>query len=182
MHILNHDDLVARIARAVESERVAELAAVLAAMHESGAFGAELFLPARASRYVRKLIHRDPGGRFIVAAMTWAPGQGSTLHDHAGLWGAEIVVEGAMSETMYALHARGEDGRYRFARGSHRVNAAGMVGVLMPPLEYHDFRNVGEGIACTLHVYGGDLTSSQLFYEEDDGWWSARGVELHYDG
>ncbi|HTU69805.1 MAG TPA: cysteine dioxygenase family protein [Candidatus Baltobacteraceae bacterium] len=174
-------ELVTPIARAVREDRVTALAGVLAALHQSGLFGRELFAPARAERYSRRLIWRDPDERFVVVAMTWAPGQGSPLHDHAGLWGAEIVVDGTMSETIYELVGRDEDGAYRFVRGLHRVSNHGTVGVLIPPLEYHDFGNAGQTVAHSLHVYGGDLKTANAFTEQDDGRWSARRVDLRYD-
>jgi 3-mercaptopropionate dioxygenase len=175
------EELVSPIARAVKDDRVTSLAAVLVRMQAAGAFGPELFLPARPQRYARNLIHRDPEGRFVVIAMTWGPGQGSPLHDHAGSWGAEIVVSGTMSETMYELTDRDPADRYQFVRGVRRMSEPGTVSVLIPPLEYHDFGNVGDGVAHTLHVYGEDLTSSQAFTEDGDGWWSSRRVELPYD-
>lgn len=175
------DDLIAPIARAVKDDRATALAAVLAQLDEAGAFTPDLFLAPNAKKYARNLIYRDPHERFVVVAMTWGPGQGSPLHDHAGLWGAEIVVSGSMSETMYELVGRDGEDRYRFARGMHRVSGKGTVGVLVPPREYHEFGNAGESVAHTIHVYGGDLTSSHAFSSEGDGWWKARRVELHYD-
>jgi predicted metal-dependent enzyme (double-stranded beta helix superfamily) len=139
----NLPDLIAPIARAVHDDRVTSLAGVLAQLCEQGAFTPELFLPAQADHYSRKLIWHDPDDRFVVVGMTWAPRQGSALHDHAGLWGAEIVIDGVMNETMFALVERGADGRFRFERGMHRVSGRGTVGVLIPPLEYHDFGNGG---------------------------------------
>jgi 3-mercaptopropionate dioxygenase len=174
--------LVAPIARAVRDDRVTSLAATLADLVVRDAFGPECFLPPNPGRYARNLIWHDPDGAFVIVGMTWAPGQGSPLHDHAGLWGAEVVVDGTMSETLFTLTERGGDGRYRFERGPHRVNARGTVGVLIPPLEYHDFGNSGSTVAHTLHVYGGDLSSSQAFADDGDGWWSPRRVELRYDG
>jgi hypothetical protein len=63
----------------------------------------------------------------------------------------------------------------------HRVSGRGTVGVLIPPLEYHDFGNGGDTVAHSLHVYGGDLKSAQAFADDGDGWWSARRVDLRYD-
>ena len=83
---------------------------------------------------------------------------------------------------MFHLAERGEDGRYRFERGMHRVSGKGTVGVLIPPLEYHDFGNAGTSVAHSLHVYGGNLTSAQSFSQSDDDWWTARRVDLRYDG
>lgn len=176
------EPVIAPIARAVRDDRVTVLAGVLAGLCERGAFTDALFLPEHTGHYARKLIWRDPDERFVVVAMTWAPGQTSPLHDHAGLWGAEVVVGGEMVETTFALTGRGEDGRFRFTQGMRRVAEPGSVGVLVPPLEYHDYGNHGTAVARTVHVYGGDLTSSQAFTEDADGWWRARRVELRYDG
>lgn len=181
MPTATRDDLIAPISRAVRDDRVTSLAAVLARLDEAGVFTPDLFLPPNPKRYARRLIHRDPGDRFVVVAMTWGPGQGSPLHDHAGFWGAEVVVSGTMSETSYELIERDGGDRYRFERGIHRLSSKGAVGVLIPPREYHDFRNAGDGVAHTLHVYGGDLASSQMFAEEGEGWWTSHRVELRYD-
>ncbi len=182
MHVLDGlESALEPIARAIEDDRVTGLAVVLARLDRAGAFTPEWFHPPHPHRYARKLIHRDSHARFVVVAMTWAPGQSSPLHDHAGLWGAEIVVDGTMSETMFALRERADDGRYRFERGTQRVCAKGAVSMLVPPLEYHDFGNAGDGVAHTLHVYGGDLTTSLAFVDGGDGWWNASRVEHRYD-
>lgn len=158
------------------------VARVLVELLERGVVTDDLFLPVNSAHYARRLVHRDPHARFIIVAMTWAQGQGSPLHDHAGLWGAEVVARGQMVETMFALQSRDDDGRYRFTRGLHRVNEPGTVGVLVPPLEYHAFGNHGGTVAHTLHVYGGELGAAQSFFRDEDGWWNACRVELRYDG
>ena len=47
--------------------------------------------------------------------MTWGPGQRTALHDHAGIWCVEGVVEGEMAVTRYELLEEEEDGLCRFA-------------------------------------------------------------------
>jgi 3-mercaptopropionate dioxygenase len=173
--------LVAPIARAVNDGRVEALGEVLASLCAAGTLTPELFLPERSDRYARNLIWRDPDGAFIIVGMTWAVGQGSPLHDHAGLWGAEIVVDGEMHQTPFELTARGHDGRYRFVRGVQCVSGRGTLGLIVPPKEYHNFGNAGDGVAHSLHVYCGDLNSAQTFSEDADGWWTARQVGLRYD-
>ena len=60
--------------------------------------------PARsASRYARRLVYADAWGRFVVIAMTWGPGQKTPLHDHAGVWCVEVVVDGLMEVVSYQL-------------------------------------------------------------------------------
>jgi 3-mercaptopropionate dioxygenase len=174
------EQLIAPIARAAEHADVASLAAALEGLESAGALTDALFLPPRPQHYARNLIYRHAEAQFIVVAMTWGPGQGSPLHDHAGLWGAEIVAKGTMNETTYELLEHDGD-RYRFARGTQRDAGPGAVSKLIPPLEYHAYGNAGSGVAHTLHVYGGELRSSHAFTEHDDGWWSARRADLHYD-
>jgi len=174
-------EFLAPIARAVKDDRATALAGVLASLCDAGAVRPDFFAPPRAGHYTRKLIWHDPQDRFVVVGMTWAPGQGSPLHDHAGLWGAEIIVDGTMSETIFELVERDSAGRYRFREREHRESGRGTVGVLIPPLEYHDFGNCGSEVAHSLHVYGGELKASQAFSRAADGWWTARRVELHYD-
>jgi predicted metal-dependent enzyme (double-stranded beta helix superfamily) len=176
------DAIVAPIARAVGQGDATYLADALIRLHDAGLFGKELFCAPNPARYARRLVHRDAGGAFIIVAMTWSAHQGSGLHDHGGLWGAEIVVDGCMRETTYELHERCADRRYRFALGGERRNSPGAVGVLVPPLEYHDFVNATDAAARTLHVYAGDLRASQRFTQERDGLWTARRVECRYDG
>ena len=184
MNVLSNvslERLVGPITHAVRGKEATALGGVLAALCESDTFTPEFFLPARADRYARKLIWRDAEAGFIVVAMTWAVGQGSPLHDHAGLWGAEIVVDGIMHETAFELTERGRDGRYQFLRGAHRICERGALGLIVPPREYHNFGNAGKTVSHSIHVYGGELTTAQTFSEDPDGRWTARRVGLRYD-
>ncbi|NIM60620.1 MAG: cysteine dioxygenase, partial [Acidobacteria bacterium] len=51
--------------------------------------------------YARRLLHRDPELDYTVVVMTWGPGQRTGLHDHAGMWCVECVVEGELDVTQY---------------------------------------------------------------------------------
>lgn len=179
---LHASGLIDPITRAFKSDRVTELALVLAEMARSGALDdPALFAASRDDRYARRLIWRDPGSRFVVIGMTWAPRQGSPLHDHMGLLGAEIVVSGTMRERTYRLLDRDREGRHLFAPGSQTLHGRGSVGTLIPPLEYHEFANAGDCVARTVHVYGGDLDRCSAFAAESGGWWRPKAVELRYD-
>ncbi len=173
--------LVAPIARAIKDDRMTALAASLGAVRASGALDdPSLFPDPNAARYTRKLVWTDPGGRFVVVAMAWAPGQGAPLHDHGGLWGAEIVIRGLMVETTFELTQRVDD-RWHFRRNEERASPVGCVGLISPPNEYHALRNAGDDVARTLHVYAGDLYRSRTFTELGDGWCRASTVQLSYD-
>jgi predicted metal-dependent enzyme (double-stranded beta helix superfamily) len=174
--------IVEPIRRAVENDRVTGLARVMAQLEESGAFAhPELFAEARADRYSRRLIWRDPADRFVVVGMTWGPGQFAPLHDHGGSWGVETVVDGAMKQTAFRLVDRDAQERYRFIREGEEISPKGSVSVVIPPLEYHAFANAAPGVSRTVHVYGGAFERCQKFVHDVDGWWRAQAVCLTYD-
>jgi predicted metal-dependent enzyme (double-stranded beta helix superfamily) len=174
--------IVEPIARAVEQDRVTMLAPVIAKLQAAGAFShPEFFASARADRYSRRLIWADPSGRFVIVGMTWAPGQSAPLHDHAGQWGIEAIVEGCMKQTAYRLIDRDAAARYRFMREGEEIAPAGTVSVVIPPLEYHAFANAAPDVSRTVHVYGSTFERCQKFAHDADGWWHAETVELTYD-
>src|SRR5439155_3095737 len=57
----------------------------------------------RADTYARRLLYRDPSGRYTIVVMAWGPGQRTALHDHAGICCVECVVDGQMEVTQYDL-------------------------------------------------------------------------------
>jgi len=137
-HAIQKADYVAPIERALKHDRVTALAGALAELNAAGTFeDPAIFAAPRDDRYARRLLWRDRNDRFIVVAMTWAPGQSTQLHDHGGLWGAEIVVAGTMRETTYRALERDAGGATRFVREPDQLLAQRAIGVLVPPLEYH---------------------------------------------
>src|SRR5215208_3844071 len=74
----------------------------------------ERFHQARPDSYARRLLHLDPDLGFSAVVMTWGPGQRTALHDHAGIWCVEGVVEGRMDVARYELVEEEEDGICRF--------------------------------------------------------------------
>src|SRR2546422_9733405 len=57
-------------------------------------FVPEALLAPAQDRYARRLLHRDPQGRYSVLVMVWGAGQATPLHDHAGMWCCECVYRG----------------------------------------------------------------------------------------
>jgi predicted metal-dependent enzyme (double-stranded beta helix superfamily) len=142
----------------------------------------ERFRHARPDRYCRRLLYRDPELGFTALVMTWGPGQRTALHDHAGIWCVEGVVEGELEVTRYELLEEAEDGLCRFAeKGSVRARA-GSAGALIPPFEHHVLANVDPGrIALTLHVYGGEMDHCSVFEPQPDGSFRRQTKVLTYD-
>jgi 3-mercaptopropionate dioxygenase len=127
------------------------------------------FHAAKADTYARRLLHRDPGGLYTVVVMTWGPGQRTALHDHAGIWCVECVVDGQMEVTQYELLSEVE-GRYRFAKQTCIPAGRGSAGCLIPPFEYHTLANASaDRSSVTLHVYGGEMDHCHVFEPAADG-------------
>jgi predicted metal-dependent enzyme (double-stranded beta helix superfamily) len=138
------------------------------------------FYVSKPDTYARRLLHRDPDGLYTVVVMTWGPGQKTALHDHAGIWCVECVVDGQMEITQYELLSD-SGGRYRFAE-QNRVSAGrGSAGCLIPPFEYHTLANaIPDRTSLTLHVYGGEMDHCHVFEPSADGSYSRVTRALSY--
>jgi predicted metal-dependent enzyme (double-stranded beta helix superfamily) len=141
---------------------------------------AALLRPA-ADRYARRLLHRDPAGRYTVLVMVWDPGQGTELHDHAGMWCVECVHRGRIEVTSYSIRGGDADaGIVYFERETRVVAGVGEAGALIPPFEYHRIHNPFDVAAVTLHVYGGEMTHCHVFTPLAGGAYQRRWRELSY--
>lgn len=149
------------------------------AIHEDRVRLPQRFHATRADGYARRLLHRSDHLGYTAVVMTWAPGQRTPLHDHAGIWCVEGVVEGRMDVTQYDLVAE-EDGRYRFEPKGCVHAEVGSAGCLIPPFEYHILANPTAAPSITLHVYGGEMTSCHVFEPQPDGAYIRRERPLCY--
>lgn len=141
-------------------------------------------LPARFRRvrpegYARRLLHRNDTLGYTAVVMTWGPGQGTPLHDHAGIWCVEGVVEGRMDVTQYDLVEEGDDA-FRFEEKGCVHAAVGSAGCLIPPFEYHVLANALDEPSMTMHIYGGEMTTCHVFEPVDGGRYVRRDRALCY--
>ena len=118
----------------------------------------------RASdHYARRELYRSEEHGYSVVAMTWGPGQGTPIHDHAGMWCVEGVWHGSLEITPYELMEQ-RDGRYRFEPRGTMNAGPGSAGSLIPPHEYHTIRNPSDdATAVSLHIYRGAMTACSVF-------------------
>jgi 3-mercaptopropionate dioxygenase len=138
------------------------------------------FYLTRSDVYARRLLHRDQAGRYTVVVMAWGPGQGTALHDHAGIWCVECVVDGQMAVTQYDLVSE-KDGAYRFAPQTRVTAERGAAGCLIPPFEYHTLANLRrDGPSVTLHVYGGEMDHCHVYEPSPDGLFHRAVRQLSY--
>jgi predicted metal-dependent enzyme (double-stranded beta helix superfamily) len=161
-------DLIARLDRSVEAGSTAAITQAVKADLEHVLGGRLLTLPdrftgARPDHYARRLLHRDPGGRYTAIVMTWGPGQGTAVHDHGGLWCVEGVVDGDIAVTQYLVQPDGE-GFFTVTPIGSLLAGTGSAGCLIPPTDHHVLANARpERASVTLHVYGGDLDDCKVF-------------------
>jgi 3-mercaptopropionate dioxygenase len=161
-------ELIARLDRSVEAGSPQAITAAVKADLEAILGGGRLVLPAafmqpRPDAYARRLLHRDPQGRYSAIVMTWGPGQGTAVHDHGGLWCVEGVVDGEIAVTQYLVQQE-TDGYYRVTPIGSLLAGTGSAGCLIPPTDHHVLANARPARASvTLHVYGGDLDDCKVF-------------------
>jgi predicted metal-dependent enzyme (double-stranded beta helix superfamily) len=161
-------ELVARLDRSVEAGSAEAITAAVKADLEDCLGRKALTLPAAlttpcADGYARRLLHRDPRGRYTAIVMTWGPGQGTAVHDHGGLWCVEGVVDGDIAVTQYRVEPDA-DGFFRVTPIGSLVAGIGSAGCLIPPTDHHVLANARPSRASiTLHVYGGDLDDCKVY-------------------
>lgn len=176
------ESIDAAVQAASEQEITARIKQSLCALIRSG----ELEMPGcvrtpAADHYARRLLYRSDEHGYSMVAMTWGPGQGTALHDHAGLWCVEAVCLGTIKVEQYEIEVRDGD-RMRFTKEDHIRASVGTAGCLIPPHEYHTISNVADDeCAVTLHIYGGDMECCNVFEPLGDGWFRRVKKNLVFD-
>jgi predicted metal-dependent enzyme (double-stranded beta helix superfamily) len=179
------DELIRRLDRAVATDDVDDLCrnvkGVLAEVVSSGGqFVDPAYLKPAPDKYARRLMHRDPDGRYSVVVMVWGPGQGTPLHDHAGVWCVECVYRGRIRVTSFDLESDAEVEPLRFTPEAVVFAGVGEAGHLIPPFEYHMIENAETTPSVTLHVYGGELTWCNAFHPLEGGGYRRERRTLTY--
>lgn len=101
--------------------------------------------------YQTHLLYVEPDGSFSVTIMVWLPGQETPVHDHL-TWCVTAVLQGIEYEEIFAQR----DGCLEVI--ARNENLVGAVSSFAPPGDIHRVRNVGSGIAVSMHVYGTDIS------------------------
>ncbi|MEN4904896.1 cysteine dioxygenase family protein [Luteimonas sp. TWI1416] len=131
--------------------------------------------------YARRELYRSPQHGYSIVAMTWAPGQGTPLHDHDELWCVEGVWHGALEIVQYE-HLAQDGARHRFRPASTVQAQTGSAGSLIPPHEYHIIRNVDPAlVAVSLHIYQAPILRCALFDPQDGDWYLRRETLMQTD-
>ncbi len=131
--------------------------------------------------YCRRLLHQDHQHGYSILAMTWGPGQGTPIHDHAGMWCVEAVWQGQIEVVQYELMEQSGE-RFRLEPRTTMRTGAGSAGSLIPPHEYHTIANPDlRRAAVTIHIYAGEMDHCCVFAPEDDHWYRRQDRRLSLD-
>jgi len=177
--------LVGRIDTAVASGDAARICPAVKSILTEEVSGGRLSLPAAllvpaSEGYARRLLHRDPSARYSIVVMVWGKGQGTPIHDHAGLWCVECVFQGKIRVTSYELLGEESGGRFRFRQEGTLTAGLAEAGALIPPWDYHVIENADPGPAVTIHVYGGEMDGCHSFAPVEGGLYERRWKALGY--
>lgn len=128
--------------------------------------------------HVRRELYRSPEFGYEVIAITWAPGQGSAVHDHADTWGVEAVLRGQLEVVDYRIAGR-HKALAELHPASHHPLATGNVIGLLPPHHLHSCRNAGKReTAVSLHIYGTQLKEVLRYVHVEEALYRPERVRL----
>lgn len=134
-----------------------------------------------AGHYQRRELYRSERYGYSVVAMSWAPEQGTALHDHGGLWCVEGVCSGCLEVEQYELTEQEGELCHFVPRCTH-VARTGAAGSLIPPYEYHRIVNSSAfESAVSLHIYERTMTECHVYEPRGDGWYSRANQPLCFD-
>lgn len=158
-------------------QTVATLVDGLQALLEGDPQLPSFLLAAKPDAYARRELYRSGGHGYQVLAITWAPGQGSGVHDHADQWGVEAVVRGALE--VVDFEATAQQALMRLRSIAHRTLEAGHVIGLLPPHDLHACRNANtRENAVSFHVYGRPLENVRRFVRVEGDLYRAEHASL----
>ena len=113
-------------------------------------------------RYRRQLIAAAADGGYTMLLIAWPPGYVTPLHDHAGLWGIELVLDGALQ--VEEFFSDGDALAPTLQPQRALMLGSGDSAVFLDPAYVHRCRNMSlQQPALSLHVYGGVLDQYQSY-------------------
>jgi cysteine dioxygenase type I len=118
-------------------------------------------------RFRRHPLAGSAGLGCSALVMYWPPGHATLPHDHGGLWGIEVVLDGELHVEEFARE--GSNDAPTLARTRAVQLGVGDSAVFASPRYVHRCRNLSNVAGTlTLHVYGGML-DQYIAYDKDAG-------------
>jgi len=137
-------------------------------------------------KYTRNLVH-EGNGKFNLMLLCWAPGNQSSIHDHADAHCFVKDLDGTLKETRYYWHheKKSEDGG--MVEKGHVHIKPDDVTYMSDELGLHRVENTSHSNpAVSLHLYSPPFQSCQMFDERTGKamrapmtFWSKYGEKIH---
>ena len=106
---------------------------------------------------------------YSILLIAWPPGHRTPVHDHDGLWGIELVLDGALEVESFSLAI--QDKPHLVSRGTTLLGRGDSASFSEADFA-HRCRNLSPRMpALSLHVYGGELESFRAFAQDTRGDW-----------
>jgi len=113
----------------------------------------------------RRELYRSSQYGYQVIAITWAPGQASSIHDHGQTWGVEAVLRGCLDVLDYRVHRQQRALSTLRPADQHSLVDGTVIG-LLPPHDLHSCRNAStHESAVSLHIYGRPLENIKRYVQ-----------------
>lgn len=106
------------------------------------------------------LIHRGPQDAFTVLSALWPPQGGTPVHDHAGSWGVEVILDGTLHTRRFKRLDDGSRASYAELQQTAELDlhAREIAHIIPPDHDIHQFTNLSGRPVLSFHIYGGDIT------------------------
>ncbi len=133
--------------------------------------------------FTRWLYERERDGRYTGLVMVWPAGHSTPIHDHAGLWGIELVLQGSLVVDDYELVADPNGATQPRFVGTTVLEEGQSCAFVGAQGHAHRCTNLSaRRPAVTLHVYGGLLEAYRNFDAVRGGQYVASSTVAKIDG
>lgn len=132
------------------------------------------------THYHRRLVDGAGDGSYSTLLIAWPRSHRTALHDHAGLWGIELVLDGVLEVEEFR---RGDDDlRTDLAPERTLMLGVGDAAVFDGDAYVHRCANKSSTRpALSLHIYGGTLDAYHEFVADADGRYAVQPQRARVD-
>jgi predicted metal-dependent enzyme (double-stranded beta helix superfamily) len=126
---------------------------------------------AATTPYRRLALANNDEHGYEALLILWPPGHATPVHDHDGLWGMEIMLDGVLEVEAFDLSVQAHP--HLVSRG---VSVIGIGDHLaFSQADYaHRCRNLSSNLpALSLHIYGGALDTYRSYHPQEEGHWAS---------
>ena len=169
--------VLAAVARSVGDGRAVDVAQVARTLAQApwweGCPTAVDAVPGDAGHRYRRISLREPlyADDYSVLLIAWPPGHVTPIHDHGGLWGMELVLDGVLRVESFAMEVTPV-----LQLSQRHVMPLGVGDhATFSERDYaHRCRNLSvQYAALSLHVYGGALKRYRSYAQDAGGCWDS---------